>query len=69
MGILRKNNTPKYKQGPTYKRGITTPKELEKELEFYHNLSKYGTAKPTKEEKNNIKERQSDKSGLIQTTQ
>ena len=63
MAILRK-----YFQ-KTYKREITTPEELEKELEFYHNLSKYGTAKPTREEKNHIKERQSNKSELIQTTQ
>tara|TARA_Y100000310_G_C20556782_1_gene750964 strand:- start:958 stop:1167 length:210 start_codon:yes stop_codon:yes gene_type:complete len=69
MGILRKNSTTKYNQGPTYKRGITTKKELEKELKFYSNLSKYGTAKPTKEQIGEAKDREINKSELTESLQ
>ena len=64
MGILRKNKT--------YDRmGITpiTSKELEKEQEFYYNLSKYKIATPTKEEKKDIEERKPLQSNLVQSVQ
>jgi len=76
MGILRRNkenNIQKYKS-PTYKRGITTSKELERELEFYRNLAMYGTATPTREkieqaEDKEREEKESDKSSLNELTQ
>ena len=64
MGILRRNKTYD-------RRNVTpiTPEELEEEQKFYYNLSKYKTATPTGEEKQEIEERQSDKSNLVKSVQ
>jgi hypothetical protein len=52
--ILKRNKIETYQRDPPMKEDSRFEKYMKKEIAFYRNLAIYGTANPTKEQKNGL---------------